>query len=224
MGLDFVELVLDVEETFGFRIADQDAPTIRTVGDLIRYTRSHVGNRVSPYCATSRAFYQLRRGLLSILPLSRSQVRPDSSLEVLIPARDRRVVWSRLSEAGIQLPPLHLSWPVLWWSMIAVVVLAIALGYTFLEYWLALLLIPPLLVGLAYRATRPLALHADPYDTVAAAVLCLTRVQVEAEVPSNLLSANEIADTLRLMIADHLRVPIDEVTDDARLVEDLGAE
>ena len=42
MGLDIVELVMEVEETFGIDIPDHDAERLRTVGDLYWYVREHV--------------------------------------------------------------------------------------------------------------------------------------------------------------------------------------
>ena len=41
MGLDIVELVMTVEETFGIEIPDRDAERLRTVGDLYWYVREH---------------------------------------------------------------------------------------------------------------------------------------------------------------------------------------
>lgn len=42
MGLDIVEMVMEVERTFGFEIPNADAGRLRTVGDLHRYIRDHV--------------------------------------------------------------------------------------------------------------------------------------------------------------------------------------
>ena len=41
MGLDVVELVMDVEAQFGLEVPDADASRLRTVGDLYRYVRAH---------------------------------------------------------------------------------------------------------------------------------------------------------------------------------------
>ena len=41
MGLDTVELVIEVEESFGFSIDDNDASSLETVGDLYAYILDH---------------------------------------------------------------------------------------------------------------------------------------------------------------------------------------
>lgn len=62
MGLDTVELVIEVEESFGISIGDEDAPGIVTVGDLFEYVLERVGSRPT-LCLTSLAFYRLRRAI-----------------------------------------------------------------------------------------------------------------------------------------------------------------
>ena len=39
MGLDSVELVMATEEHFGIEIPDEDAETLQTVGDAIKYLK-----------------------------------------------------------------------------------------------------------------------------------------------------------------------------------------
>ena len=40
-SLDIVELVMAMEDEFGFEIPDEEAETIRTVGDAIKYISTH---------------------------------------------------------------------------------------------------------------------------------------------------------------------------------------
>ncbi len=40
-SLDIVELVMAMEDEFGFEIPDDEAETIRTVGDAVKYITAH---------------------------------------------------------------------------------------------------------------------------------------------------------------------------------------
>ena len=40
-SLDLVELIMAMEEEFGFEIADEDAEKLRTVQDVITFVKSH---------------------------------------------------------------------------------------------------------------------------------------------------------------------------------------
>jgi len=40
-SLDSVELVMELEEAFGLSIKDEEAATLRTVGDIVNYIGAH---------------------------------------------------------------------------------------------------------------------------------------------------------------------------------------
>ncbi|MEJ2070167.1 MAG: acyl carrier protein [Syntrophobacterales bacterium] len=40
-SLDLVELIMAMEEEFGFEIADEEAEKLRTVGDVISFIKAH---------------------------------------------------------------------------------------------------------------------------------------------------------------------------------------
>ena len=40
-SLDLAELVIDMEEEFGVQISDEDAQTLQTVGQAIKYIQEH---------------------------------------------------------------------------------------------------------------------------------------------------------------------------------------
>ncbi len=115
MGLEFVEMVLDLEDEFGISIADEEANKLTTVGAVIDYVRSRVKSADSGRCATSVSFYRIRRFLVEEFELKRSEVRPDSVLDQLIPIHKRRSFWKKLRNTfGGRLP--RLRWP-LWLSL-----------------------------------------------------------------------------------------------------------
>jgi acyl carrier protein len=222
MGLDLVELVLEVEKSFALKISDPDAATVRTVGDLIRFVRFRVGNPSRTACPTSQTFYRFRRELMDALPLARRQIRPDGDLEVLVPGNERRRVWTQLRWAGLELPPLGISAWVAWIALIIILVPPVALAWWYHTGILLALGIP--LGYLAWVITRPLAIHPYPYRSIREAILYLTPTPSQDAESQASLTDNEIADKVRLIISACLGVPIEQVTDGARFVEDLGAD
>lgn len=106
MGLEGVELVMEVEEVFGIVIADEEAQRTQTVGQLFELVVSKLSS--SQGCASMVAFNRLRRGLHSVFGAPRREVTPQTALEQLLPGRHRRAAWRQLSAAsGVQLPSLR---------------------------------------------------------------------------------------------------------------------
>src|SRR5688500_14994408 len=93
MGLDTVELVMEIEDEFGFRMPDADAEVIQTCGQLCAYLL----HRIRPdtlgrtACPAARAFRFLRRELMAQVPLPKSSFRPGTKLSEVLPEpyRDR---------------------------------------------------------------------------------------------------------------------------------------
>ena len=104
MGLDGVELLLDLEEAFGVSITDGEAQSIQTVGQLYELVLSKLPE--SDACASMIAFNRLRRGLQTS-GAPRNRVVRSASLPELLPRPCRRVAWGRLaSVSGLKLPKL----------------------------------------------------------------------------------------------------------------------
>src|SRR4051812_43436238 len=76
MGLDTVELVMEIEDEFEFAIPDADAEHIKTCGDLHAYVLGRLRPFVGAPCPSAAAFYRLRRSILRHVPISRDRVRP----------------------------------------------------------------------------------------------------------------------------------------------------
>lgn len=90
MGLEGVEIVMKVEETFDITIEDSDAEKAVTPGRLIELVLSKVGRTSDETCLTQRAFHRLRASLMRRFGLKRDQVRPDSLLANLFPRSTRK--------------------------------------------------------------------------------------------------------------------------------------
>src|SRR5262245_39463590 len=63
MGLDVIELIMDIEDRFSVSISDADAQRVSTVGDLYVFLLARTRWGADGPCPTGRACYRLRRTL-----------------------------------------------------------------------------------------------------------------------------------------------------------------
>ena len=231
MGMELVELAIEVEETFGFTIPDEDAAALDTVGKLYDYILERRFEGKEQGCLTSVAFYRLRRALMSVFGVARDDIRRSLDLAEIIPRR-RRQRWSGLQAAlGLRLPSLVRPA----WVTAAATALALALAIgapTVLAaksgdaraFWLV-----PWMLGLAayvfYRATKPLAVAFQSNSATVAGLTKSIVLRNYGAISDACQRANreEVWDTLRTLIAGQLGVRRDDVTKEASFVRDLGA-
>jgi len=229
MGLDTVELVMEVEESFGIKIPDNDAQKIKTVGDLFEFIKARTELAPAGTCLTAATFYDIRKGLRNLGIEKR--FGPSTSLANILPARDRRTFWSRLARnSKLRLPRLvRPSWIIM--ANVAITLsasLGIAIVFSQGE-------VPGLLVGIMCLflfgfLTRYIT---TPFATNFATEFCTFRglsERVLALNPTKLkndhgpMGPNDIWIILRELIIQQLGVDYDEVTADANFVKDLGCE
>lgn len=110
MGLDAVELVMDVEYRFGVKLPDSECSKVRKVADLAALVTSRLPGQTGG-CATAREFFALRKLMVEQGGLARRQVRPSTRLDALFTTTGgmRRDVWQRMREHNQRLPPLEVS-------------------------------------------------------------------------------------------------------------------
>lgn len=225
MGLESVEVILEIEDRFGISIPDEDASRIRTVGDLVDVVHRRIEEsareceNTSPQaCRSSRAFYRLRRELLRLLPLARHDVQRFASLEELIPRNTRRRTWQALQGAQVRLPQLEFT-SAAWMAILVATLVPTVLMAVWLSSTLAVLASP--LIFLGARAA------ADPFRTavpeschsVEAAARFLS---AHPMVTGQSLSRADVASMVRQVLSTQLRVPAESIQDD-RLLEDLAS-
>jgi hypothetical protein len=107
MGLDTVELVMRIEDTFGIAIPDEEASRLLTPDDVTDYilTRVEVTDEPLP-CLSQRTFYILRRSFIRTLQTPRHAFRPDVPLIDLLPADLPDEAWERVGrDTGLK------EWP-----------------------------------------------------------------------------------------------------------------
>ncbi len=93
MGLDAVEIVMGWERSFGINISNGEAEKIRTPKhsiDLIA-TKLRVSFSAAPTCLSARAFYHLRRAIVSSSAVSRKKIVPVARIRELFLAETKKV-------------------------------------------------------------------------------------------------------------------------------------
>jgi hypothetical protein len=111
MGLDSVQLVMDIEDTFNIRIPDKECEQINTVEDFSNIVKKYIVLYPNSTCLTQHAFYKLRRSF-EMIGDSRNEVLPNSTIRTLLPSSDLQLWWNILEteleiESKIKIPSLH---------------------------------------------------------------------------------------------------------------------
>lgn len=235
MGLDTVELVMNIEEAFDVTITDKQASQMETVADIYEFLILSIAstNANSTVCLKSAAFYDLRRHLQT-LGIAREKIRPSATLKEVFPILRRRSLWHKLSKSmQVRLPRLvRPSWLALLNCLLVAVItfgsmpLLKPASTNFLQVVLGSVFIAALSSTVLYFLTLPLA--------VVPCIRCLTMRDLLNELVAtnyrklaNRYSAHLPADTwstLQHIIATTLGIDKSAVIPSARIVQDLGAD
>lgn len=97
MGLDLVELVIRIEETFSIQIPDRVASELITPRKVTDFILTQVEESQAPLpCLSQKAFHLLRRSFVQHLSLTRQRFRVDTTLREVIPEGKRDDLWKRI--------------------------------------------------------------------------------------------------------------------------------
>ncbi len=231
MGLDLIDMVVEVEDAFGIDLATEDCCQIRTVGELHALVSRTLQVDAQGPCLSMVTFHALRNNLMDTCGLSREVIRVDTRLDRLIPSGSRKIAWERLEDRmGLKLPALTLP------TVLASVMLAstagalsavsvgLVSGMSFGAVVLGLLLI-----WSKHRAmhwlTSPLA---NRFHIGIATIGDLTRAVLSSNFATiarraNHAGADEVWRMLRTIINQTMGVREEDIEPHLRFVEDLGA-
>jgi len=231
MGLDIVEFVMAVEEKFGISISDEEATKTLTVGDLKRLVRAKLEVADTAGCLTQRAFHLSRKNATAEFGVLRSNLRPETALETVVPQSTRRKSWQNFQLAlGVaDLPELvrphtvHLTITILVLSGIVVPVWYGALHPQHFGRWMLFGAILASTVGWGLeRLTRPMKKKFKiGYDRVRdlARFLVANHPQLVGKPRTTKWTAEEISCLLREVIIQ--RFGVTDFDDNSRFVRDL---
>lgn len=227
MGLDAVEIVMDVEDHFGISIQYSESERIRTVGELASLIQSRIEAAQLATCPTLASFLRLRSCVREIVADEQLRVRTGTRIVDVLTGSQRKRLWSWLGEfLGSPPSPLRRP-PMLRRLLLCLVVAAVALAllsaaavdWAILPATLALAAILAIvlqLLTMPFRVCPP-----DGLTTLGDLSQKMAGVTVATK-QLHLRSVDEILDELRPIVVETLGVDPSEVVLTARFVEDLG--
>ncbi len=224
MGLDGVELVMEVERRFGITIKDGEAQQIRTVGDLARLIDDRMAGKTRSACPTMEGFLAVRRLIRQFLTSPDFRLRPSMQIASVVPAHSRRRFWRRVrTQLGVPLPPLEQT------QGTRLLLTTIYVGLIAMGVSTALIDPAILPLGVVFASLCMLGIHwimgwwrTEVPASIATVGQLSQRVAGLSVAIAPPLSSREVFERLREIIVDQLGVRPDEVVMDARFVEDLG--
>ncbi|MCW5965614.1 MAG: hypothetical protein KIT83_16370 [Bryobacterales bacterium] len=232
MGLDGVELVLAIEDKFQIFLEDDEISGVSTMGQLQALVLTKLGQTTPQACATSRAFYAVRSGLMQGLGVARNDVRPATALDSLFTStpRLRRIQWARVQRATAHRVP-HLERTALWaYGSLAIgAVMGPLVAYWLGAPWLivGLSVIPGIVVGLGALSAVPCGARNFPHNSVT--VGDLARVVLGGNVAdfrhvSSRWTDQDVWHALKMIVVEQTGLSPEKVQPDALIVDDLGIE
>jgi len=217
MGLDGVELVMSIEESFGVTITDAEAEACVTPAAVIDLVFRKLRASDERVCVSQRAFYLLRKGLTRTLGVSRWKVDLATDIRSLTTRRSEREVWDNL-RTDVQAR----SWPALArprWLTVSMWVLSLGTFFalTALFHWAVAVACAGLVAYVAGRLTRPLRSRIPVrYSRL--------RELVPFAVTSDGISwtREQVATLVRKLVIEQLVLRDEQYREDAHFVKELG--
>jgi acyl carrier protein len=231
MGLDTVEIVMAVEEAFGIEIPDQPASEILTVRDLIEYVYANVKHADQQVCLTQRAFHRLRKVARDEIGIPRYAIRPKTRWETIVPMESRRAHWKNIRDAigvetsfDLERHPQTKRFIAIITTLTGVSVFTSGLSLT--DPGTAFITGLAASIGALWillRQTAHLRLYFTPGLTVGRTAEFMAGHNARSLKTTQGWTHANVRTVVRQILIDHLGVE-PNFSDDARIIDDLGAD
>ena len=243
MGLDGVELIMEVEDEYGIKLPDEEASKFRTLGDLFdAILRRLDGRQLSP-CVYSPLFYELRRAIVDVVGGEPRAIRPRTKWSELIAAGREREIWRAIeTRFGSPLPALvhtrrveRFIFAIGGFASVVIILLGVAVVLMFpkpleialygaLAFTFFTIVIIGAVLAITFRLARPYA-SVIPQSCKSLRDTCyvvarLRRIATRQHRPPS--SDREAWETLRTIVAEQLGVDGSSLKRETRFVEDLN--
>lgn len=228
MGLDAVEIVMNVEEAFDIQIEDPEAEKVLTPRQLIDLVLSKISLAQPSGCLTQKAFNLLRSFCVRTWAIERNRVKPKVALQDLLPRHQRHRFFEALGQSlTIATPRLRRpQWLVTLLMAcaalagLAVAMLSVRLG---VNSWLPALMAVPVVGYVGARATNHLRSEfPEGLVTVGDLSRWVMSCKPDLAVASTTAWTREqVATRIKTIVVDQLGCGA-AYREDARFIEDLG--
>ncbi|MBT3424699.1 MAG: hypothetical protein HOD63_13845 [Bacteroidetes bacterium] len=105
MGLDSIQILVDIEECFDITIEDNEAERIRTVGELSDHVWSLVETKSEKVCFNQLIYFRLRKFVTSNSTISPMKFSPTLKISKIWDKKRRQEVWEDISkELELKIP------------------------------------------------------------------------------------------------------------------------
>ena len=233
MGLDIVELVMEIEEAFDVSIPDDRASRMMTVGDVYEFILEKTADAslTSNTCLTAATFYDSRRQI-RLFGGTHEEIRPRTAIGRVIPHVGRRAYWNTLSqEMELRFPRLERP---SWLTLLNCILVAAVAFSSFLIFAKPNLTFGLVVAGIAgtisaavlLLLTRPFAIYPESTCTTVRDLVTKLVAMNYSKLSSKYSTRNptDIWNTLQLIVCEQLGVEKSAVVSGARFVQDLGAD
>ena len=233
MGLDSVELVMEVEDAFNISIPDNEASEIRTIGDMYACVLAKVDkHRAKESCVSQRLFYKLRRCLIEQANVSCNRIRPGEFTEKYFPRRGRNQLWKQFSEKlDLRFPGLRRPlWVIIvpaWLFVVITTCVWFLLEGSVAQKWiepslpLFFIWLPIYFVFFLY-ATRSLAVEIPSHCKTIGGLAKSLVTKNFAKVSEGQFTDADVWNTICMIISEQLNVDIEKLQPETKFVPDLG--
>lgn len=231
MGLDSIELLIEVEKAFDISIPDEEAEKIINVGDLHNTVLKHLNQKETDKCKSQSLYYNLRKNLSESYNIPKQNILPNFSLNNIFPVKKRRKVYSDYAiENNLILPSLTLNKP--WRIFLTFIGISTILGglalsvilKSYYDYPIWIYIIP--IIGIIItiylsKILEPLrrTIHPDSLRNFTREVLTLnySRLYKNQEV-----NRKEIETIINNIISDKIGLSLEEISPEKKFHDDLG--